>query len=95
MFYGPSFDIYLTFLHCEDSIIVTKLESHSNEQCNFSTSELIWDNVMFVSGSGELSTGAIDAGDKITNCSGIIILEWIPNKIKLIALDFSLQDQYN
>ena len=40
---------------------------------------LEWDNVTITSGSCELPTGSIIAGDTINNCKGTLVLSWIPS----------------
>jgi len=42
-------------------------------------SGLNWSNVKIKSGNCNLPAGIIEAGDMITNCSGLLVLMWIPS----------------
>jgi len=51
--------------------------------------KLNWSDVKIKSGNCTLPTGYIEAGDKITDCSGLIVLIWVPSNSIIGEWDFS------
>ena len=50
--------------------------------------DIDWSNVNIKSGECNLPSGFIRAGDTVTNCSGHLIIVWIPNNSVIGEWDF-------
>jgi hypothetical protein len=53
-----------------------------------SGSDLNWSNVEITSGQCEIPSGSISAGDKVTNCTGNLVLIWNPSNTVIGEWDF-------
>ncbi len=68
----------ITFLKRDDTLIVA-----------YAQKNLGWENIDPLDSSCILPSGEIKAGDKITDCSGEIMLRWIPSNSLLGTWNFS------